>query len=216
MCTATTRRPSAARPSRHSATRGMFSLHVPQLTDQKCTSTGWPLASASAAAPVALNHSVAPSSEGISVPILIGMSSPRRRVPGFRFRVPVKTHFTGTRNPSPDTHPSDLQSLLTRTPLGLAQTAGLQSLYDAQRLVGRAPDVEVVYDRVAERPLGVDDEEAAQRHSLVLDEHAVVARHRLRDVGRERVAQVFDAALVARGLEPRAVRGDRAGRGADD
>ena len=78
MCTATTRKPSAARPSRHSATRGMFSLQMPQLTDQKCTSVGRPFASTSACSPVALNHSVAPSSGGISVPILIGMTSPQQ------------------------------------------------------------------------------------------------------------------------------------------
>jgi hypothetical protein len=75
-----TRRPSAARSSRHCATRGMFSLQMPQLTAQKCTSVGCPFACASAAAPVALNHSVAPSSEGISVPILIGMAKTSKAV----------------------------------------------------------------------------------------------------------------------------------------
>ncbi len=75
MWMATTRSPSSALLSRHSATRGRFSLHIPQLTDQKCTSVGCPFASSAAAAPVALNHSVAPSSEGISVPILIGMTN---------------------------------------------------------------------------------------------------------------------------------------------
>src|SRR5919202_4349061 len=111
---------------------------------------------------------------------------------------------------------SDLQSLLARVPLGLAQAAGLERLDDAQRLVGRAPDVEVVDDGVAQRPLGVDDEEAAQRDALVLDEHAVVARHRLRDVGREWVPEPLDAAPVARRLEPRAMRVHRVGRDADD
>ena len=68
-----TRKPAAARSSRHSATRGKFSLQMPQLIDQKCTSVGCPCASCAACAPVAFNHSVAPSSDGISVPILIGI-----------------------------------------------------------------------------------------------------------------------------------------------
>src|ERR1043165_5669074 len=101
---------------------------------------------------------------------------------------------------------SDFQSLLARMPLGLAQPAGLERLDDAQRLLGGATDVEVVDDRVAQHAFGVDDEEAAQRDALLLDEHAVVARHLLRDVRGERVLQALDAALVARGLEPRAVR----------
>src|ERR687885_2362296 len=84
---------------------------------------------------------------------------------------------------------SDLQSLLARVPLGLAQAAGLERLDDSQRLLGRAPDVEVVDDGVAKRALGVDDEEAAQRDALVLDEHAVVARHLLGDVRGERVCE---------------------------
>ena len=61
-------------------TRGMFSLHIPQLTDQKCTSVGCPFACSAAAAPVALNHSVAPSNAGISVPILIGMTGTSKEV----------------------------------------------------------------------------------------------------------------------------------------
>src|SRR5918998_501258 len=121
MWTAMTLRPSAARRSRHSATRGSFSLHSPQLTDQKWTSSGRPSASASAPAPVALNHSVVP-------------------------------HL------------------------------------------------------VAQHALGVDDEQAAQRDALVLDEHAVVARHLLRDVRGERVLQALDAVLIARRAQPRAVR----------
>jgi hypothetical protein len=73
-----------------------------------------------------------------------------------------------------------------------------------------------VDDRVAQDAFGVDDEEAAQRDALVLDEHAVVARDALRHVGRERVLEALDAALVARRLEPGAVREGRVGRDADD
>src|SRR5947209_4428908 len=110
---------------------------------------------------------------------------------------------------------SDLQRLLARTPLGLTESAGLERLYDAQSLVRRAPDVEVVDDCVAERPLRVNDEEAAQSNALVFDEDAEVARDLLRDVRGERVLQTLDAALVARSLEPSAVRVNRVGRDAD-
>src|SRR5687768_16984206 len=59
--------------SRHCAMRGRLSLQMPQLADQKCTSVGRPSAFASAAAWVPPNHSVAPSSRGICVPIFIAI-----------------------------------------------------------------------------------------------------------------------------------------------
>src|ERR1043166_4700500 len=68
-----TRSPSPRFSSRHWPTRGRLSLQIPQLTDQKWTRVGCPATSASAWACVPPNHSVAPSSRGIAVPIFIAI-----------------------------------------------------------------------------------------------------------------------------------------------
>src|SRR5205085_12320278 len=66
--------------------------------------------------------------------------------------------------------------LLPRLPFGLAEAAGLERLYHTQGLFGRAPDVQVVHDRVAQNAFRVDHEQPAQGDALILDQHAVGAR----------------------------------------
>src|SRR5947207_2815564 len=73
MWTAISRSPASRYFSRHSATRGRFSLHIPQLRDQKWINREWPSASCRTCSAEPLSHSVAPSSEGAGVPILIGI-----------------------------------------------------------------------------------------------------------------------------------------------
>src|SRR4028118_182123 len=90
------------------------------------------------------------------------------------------------------------QRLLSRLPFGLAEAARLQGLNHAQSLFRRATDVQVVHHFVTQDAFGVDDEQAAQSDALVFDEHAVVACDLLGRIRRERVAQAFDAAFVAR------------------
>src|SRR5256885_16916593 len=191
MWTAITRKPAMCRSSRHCATRGRFSLQMPQLTDQKCTSVGRPLISASACACVAPNHSVAPSKDGISVPILIGITLPRdrQRLTGDR----MKTFYL-----SPVTcHSSQLLSsnrFLSRLPFGLTEAAGLKGLDDAQRLFSRTTDVQIMNHLVAQHAFGINHEKSAQRNPFVFDEHAVVARHCLGRIRRERIFEIGDAA----------------------
>src|SRR6476469_6852624 len=96
MCTAITRKPFSRKSSRQFATRGKFSLHIQQLIDQKWTSVGCPFASASACACVPPNHSVAPASDGIGVPILIPITFCLvNREPGTDNREPI-TEDSGT------------------------------------------------------------------------------------------------------------------------
>src|SRR5688572_28684418 len=137
MCTATTRRPCSLRSSRHWETRGMFSLHIPQLTDQKWTSVGWPFTSASAWACVPLNHSVAPSSDGISVPILIPIifvQCPMSNVPNVSGS-PCQTQTLDVRHWTLDSL-LRVQRFLTGLPFSLAKSTRLQRLNHAQRLFG--------------------------------------------------------------------------------
>mmetsp|Transcript_12180 Transcript_12180/g.47150 ORF Transcript_12180/g.47150 Transcript_12180/m.47150 type:complete len:245 (-) Transcript_12180:8-742(-) len=85
----------------------------------------------------------------------------------------------------------------------------LECLDEAERLLDRASDRQVVDGGLAKDALAVDDEQAAQGQagvSAVLDEHPVVARHLLRDVAHQGDAHAAQASLVARLERPAVVR----------
>lgn len=95
----------------------------------------------------------------------------------------------------------------------------LEGLDEAQHLVDRAPDGQVVDGLLAEGAVGGDDEQAAERDAGVaalLDQHLVVARDLLGQVGEQRVAGAAQAALVAGRVDPREVREVRVDGAADD
>mmetsp|Transcript_1203 Transcript_1203/g.3853 ORF Transcript_1203/g.3853 Transcript_1203/m.3853 type:complete len:219 (-) Transcript_1203:15-671(-) len=84
----------------------------------------------------------------------------------------------------------------------------LEGLQQAQRLVDAAADGQVVDRHLPQDARRVDDEQAAQRDAgvlAVLEEHSVVARDLLGDVGDEGDVHVAQAALRARLLAPREV-----------
>lgn len=101
-----------------------------------------------------------------------------------------------------------LHGLSTLLPSGRAHLAvlvgELEGLDQADRLLDVAADGEVVDGDLAENTLGVDDEEAAERDALVLDEDAVAARDLGGLVGDEGELQVgAQTALLAGLLNPR-------------
>jgi hypothetical protein len=72
----------------------------------------------------------------------------------------------------PDHHSQKLLRLerfLSRTPFGLAETAGLKRLNDAKSLFDRTPDVEVVDDLVTEYAFRIDDEQSSQSDAAIFD-----------------------------------------------
>src|ERR1041385_2307298 len=100
-------------------------------------SVGWPAISDSTCACVPPNHSVAPSSRGISVPIFIAMF--------FTYRVWER----GVR-PRSQQKLLAVERLLAGLPFSLAESAGLQRLNHAQRFFRRAADVQIVHDLVTQ------------------------------------------------------------------
>lgn len=79
----------------------------------------------------------------------------------------------------------------------------LEGLDQAQGLVDVAADGQVVDGDLTQGALGVDDEEAAQRDALLLDQHAVVARDLEVLVGHQGQLQVIaQTALLAGALTP--------------
>ncbi|KAH0533538.1 hypothetical protein FGG08_007682, partial [Glutinoglossum americanum] len=74
----------------------------------------------------------------------------------------------------------------------------------------------IVDDRGADHAFGVDQEQAAQRDAGVLDQYAVITGDRLVEVGHERVAQVAQTAVLARGVAPGEVGELAVDRHADD
>lgn len=104
-----------------------------------------------------------------------------------------------------------LHALGAGLPVGGADLAvlvgELEGLDEAQGLVDGAAHGQVVDGDLAQDALGVDDEQAAQGHALVLEQHPVLARDGLALVRHERQAQVRpQPALLARLLRPRQVR----------
>lgn len=94
----------------------------------------------------------------------------------------------------------------------------LESLHQAQRLVHAAPNGQVVHSNLAQHALVADNEQAAQRHARVgpvLDQHAVVARDALAQVGHEREGAAPQTALLARSVDPGEVREVRVDAAAD-
>lgn len=61
------------------------------------------------------------------------------------------------------------QMLVARLPVDWAQTAGLQSLQHAKRLVHAASDIVVVHDLVLHFAFRIDDEETAKRYAFLFD-----------------------------------------------
>ena len=115
----------------------------------------------------------------------------------------------------------DRRVVLVLVPVGRAHLAvlldELERLDEADRLVDRATDGEVVDRDLAEGALGVDEEEAAEGNARILEEDAVVARDLHALVGDELELEVgAEAALVALGVGPREVRVLRVGRDGED
>jgi hypothetical protein len=108
------------------------------------------------------------------------------------------------------------QVFLPRLPVGRAQSAGLQSLKHAKRFIDRASDVQIVNDRILQHAFRIDDEQPAQGDVRFFDQDVVFLSELAAYVRRDRVFHAFDAVLVLRGLEPRAVRMDRVGRNAEN
>src|ERR1051326_3427508 len=99
-----------------------------------------------------------------------------------------------------------VERLLTGLPFSLAESAGLQRVNHTQRFFRRAADVQVMHDFVTQHAFGIDHEEAAQRDAFILNQHAVIRRYLLRPLRAGAVTQTFHATLVARRVQPRAVR----------
>ena len=103
--------------------------------------------------------------------------------------------------------PVGLHGLRAGLPVGGADLAvlahELERLQDAERLVHRAADADVVDRGVLDDAVGVDDEEAAQRDGAGLVEDAVLLGELLLEVLEERVREALDAALFPRLLGPR-------------
>jgi len=78
----------------------------------------------------------------------------------------------------------------------------LQRVDHAQRLVGVAAERQVVHELVADDAVLVDQEGAAQCDTLILDQHVIVARDRLRDVGHHRELHRPEAAILRRRIAP--------------
>jgi hypothetical protein len=79
----------------------------------------------------------------------------------------------------------------------------LEGLDEADGLLDRAADGQVVDGDLAEGALRVDDEEAAKGDALVLEKDAVVAGDLVRLVGEERELEVrAEAALFAGQVGP--------------
>src|ERR1043165_6262992 len=139
------------------------------------------------------SQSGAPSSEGNGVPILMGMLDLRSVVSEAR----ALARATCLSLPSLTVGLLILRLLradrfLTRPPLSLTQATGLQRLDHAQRLFGRTANIQIVNDFVAQYAFRIDDEQAAQRDALVVDQHTVILRHLLGDVCAEREPETFD------------------------
>ena len=88
----------------------------------------------------------------------------------------------------------------------------LERLDEAQRLVDRSSDGQVVHGDLAHDAVAVDDEQAAQRVTQVLQVDAVVLGYLMRGVRKERDVDSAEAALLARCVYPRQVRELAVGR----
>lgn len=111
-----------------------------------------------------------------------------------------------------------LATLLPASRADLAVLFGeLEGLDKADGLLDVAADGEIVDGDLSEDTLGVDDEEAAQGNTLVLNQDTVAARDLVGLVGDERKLQVrTKATLLARLLNPGEVGEVRVGRNTED
>lgn len=73
----------------------------------------------------------------------------------------------------------------------------LQRLDQTQRFVDRPSDRQIVDRLLPDYAVRVDDEGAAQSDSLVLDQHSVVGRNGLGQVGQQWVFQRSDATILS-------------------
>lgn len=114
-----------------------------------------------------------------------------------------------------------LHGIVARLPAGGADLAvlvgELEGLDQTQRLVDVAAHGQVIDRDLAQGALGVDDEEAAQRDALLLNQHAVVARDLEVLVRNQRQLQVLaQATLLAGALPPGQVCKVAVGRDTQD
>ncbi|TYZ69399.1 hypothetical protein PybrP1_007736 [[Pythium] brassicae (nom. inval.)] len=110
--------------------------------------------------------------------------------------------------------------LVARLPVRRAHFAvlldKLQRLDEPERLVHAPADREVVDRHLLQHALRVDDEQPAQRNASALEQHAVLGRDELRNVGHDRDVHLAEPTLVARELGPRQVRLGRIRRHGDE
>ena len=78
----------------------------------------------------------------------------------------------------------------------------LKSLEQAKRLVHWSADWQIVDRNLSHNALWIDEKEAAQGDSLLLDEHIVVARNALVEIAQERIGEAAEAAVLAIQIDP--------------
>lgn len=94
---------------------------------------------------------------------------------------------------------------MTRFPIGLAETAGLEGFKNAEGFIYRAADVQTMNYLILENTIGIDDEEAAQSDALVFQKNAEIAADIFGDVGSENVFDGAEAAIFVSSIDPGAV-----------
>lgn len=112
----------------------------------------------------------------------------------------VRLHRLGTRLPS------------CRTDLAV-HIRILERLHQAQSLLDRPSDRQIVDRDLPKGALVVDDEEATERYTRRLVKHSVVARDLARLVGQQRNSQLAQTTLLAGGVDPGQVAEMAVGRG---
>ena len=91
----------------------------------------------------------------------------------------------------------------------------LEGAHQPQRLVYRPSNGQVIDGHLAQHAFRVDQEQAPQRHALLLQQHAVLAGDRLAEVGEERVAETTETAAATWRADPGEMRELRVRRHAD-
>lgn len=96
-----------------------------------------------------------------------------------------------------------------RLPVGRAHLAmlisELEGVQEAQSLINRAANREIVDGLLAELALWGDDEETAQSNSCIIsffDQHLIILGNSLGDVGNQGVLEATQTTLVAGGVDP--------------
>lgn len=82
----------------------------------------------------------------------------------------------------------------------------LERLHQAQRLVHRSSDRQIVHGNLAQILLAIDDEETTEWNAGLLVEHSVITSDLQRLVGQQRDVQVTETALLARLIDPGKMR----------